>query len=247
MKQLIYIFALWFCFTLGGCENKEYLYCDESSRIWLGLYDTIGNLIYFRDSVQFSFMLSDNGLAEDTLYIMAHVTGLSAAQDRPFRLEVIEEETNVSDSYYRLGDPVVPANALEAAVPVIVSKNIPGLNLREESARVAFRFVPNEYFLAGEYDLTYFKVVWCNFLTIPDTWTYWITSHLGPFSQARYKFIIDHTGIMDFSRYEFNSGATTALVAKLREYLAGYNADPANRDREEGWPYKDDDGSDLKF
>lgn len=247
MKHLIYILLLWTCLGIGGCENKEYLYCDVSSRIWLGRTDTVGNIITVSDSVLFSFMLSDSGMDEDTLYVVANLTGQLSAQDRPFELAVVKEGTNVPDSCYKTGKTVMPANAFKVYIPVVVKKDIPGMDLRKESACVTFRILPNDYFLPGDYEQTDFRAIWCNYLIQPDSWTYWITSYVGPFSQSRYKFIIDHTGTLEFGRYQSDFNATQAFVSELRELLAAYNANPANATREEGWPYKDDDGSDLTF
>lgn len=181
------------------------------------------------------------------LYVVANVSGQAAMWDRPITLEVVEEKTNVPASCFDLGMSFMPANAFKTNIPVIIKKNVPGMDLQKEVAYVTFRIIPNDYFLVGDSEMTEFKVVWCDFLARPESWTYWITTYLGPFSQARYKFIIDNTGIIEFDRYESDFNGSQALVSELRKLLAAYNADSSNVGRPEGWPYKDDDGSDLTF
>ncbi|MDR1414440.1 MAG: DUF4843 domain-containing protein, partial [Odoribacteraceae bacterium] len=135
---------------------------------------------------------------------------------------------------------VIPANAFSARIPVVVKKEIPGLNLRTTMARLTLRFMPNEHFLAAVPDTDIFKVLWSDFLTRPDSWTYFIEQNLGAFSQARYKFIIDNTGETDFSRYQSNLPMIQALQSYLRKTLAEYNA--AHQQ-----PYLDDDNTPLTF
>jgi hypothetical protein len=238
MKTLLY--ALLAGLLLVGCENEEYLYRDISSRIWLGETYRSGNLIITRDSTTLSFMMLDITIAEDTLYVTANVTGDKADYPRPFVLEVVEDETNVPASAYVMGETVMPAGAFSVRVPVLVKKNIPGLNLKTTMARLSLHFVPNEHFLPAVPDTDVFKVLWSDYLTKPDSWTSFIEGQLGLFSQARYKFIIDNTGETDFSRYQSNLPMTQALQSYLRKTLAAYNAE-----HEE--PYLDDDETPLTF
>ena len=238
------------CFL--ACENKDYLYRDVSSRISLSSERIrYGNSIIVTDSLRFSFMLLDPEETEETVYFVAHLSGQAAAADREFRLEVVAEQTNVSPSDYTLGATVLPAGKFEVLIPVHVKRNVPGLDLTNwqdnVTARLHLRFVPNENFLAAAQTtqrFLEFTVIWCDFLTKPESWSYWIEQAIGPFSQARYKFFVDFTGETEFTRYDANSTTRSALQAALRKALQEYNdlADAEGRPR-----YKNDDGSDLTF
>jgi hypothetical protein len=239
MKTLFY--ALLAGLLLVGCENEEYLYRDVSSRIWLGETYTSGPLIITRDSTTLSFMMFDPATEEDTLYVTANVTGDKADYPRPFILEIVEDETNVPASAYVMGETVIPPGAFSVRVPVLVKRTVPGMNLKTTMARLSLHFVPNEHFLNAVPDTDTFKVLWSDYLTQPDSWTYYITSNLGAFSQARYKFIIDNAGETDFSRYQSNLPMIQALQSYLRKTLAAYNAEHPTE------PYLDDDETPLTF
>jgi hypothetical protein len=256
------LFRIFLC-TLAGaafasCENGEYLYRDTSSRIWLSSEPhSQGNVTSIADSLRFSFMLLDSDATESTVYFVAHLTGQAADVDREFKLEVVADSSNVSAGDYSIGATVMPAGKFEALVPVTVKRRVAGLDLTDAAgnvtARLVLRVVANENFLTGTDDgfgtatamnSLCFNVIWCDFLTKPFSYSSFITSAIGPFSQARYKFFIDFTGKTEFTEYDLNSTTRSALQAALRQALAEYN----NLADTEGRPhYKDDDGSDLTF
>lgn len=246
MKKIIWINIL-AVLVLSACKNDEYLYRDISSRIWLGVRDTVGNVSFRRDSTESSLMLMPASVEKDTLYVTANVTGATAPVDRKFRLEVVPEKTNVTPADYILGEAIIPANSFRGDVPVIVSKNIPGLDLKKEKARLVFRFVPNEHFLYAPPGLDTFKLAWFNFIPQPASWS-GVQSYLGVFTQAKYKFILDYFGgQVNLERYRGNTNLLLGLQSALRKALRDYNENPANQGRPEGWPYLNDDGTPLTF
>jgi hypothetical protein len=224
----------------AGCENKENFYSDVP-RVWVG-EGTVQTRV---DSVARSFKMIDATLQADTLYIPLHVMGNSAPADRPVTVEVVTETSNVSSPAYAIGEASIPANAFHGQFPVIIRREAPGLDLTSENARLTLRLVANEHFELGIPGTSTFTVVWCDFLMQPETWS--LIAIVGPFSQARYKFIIDTTGETEFSAYDRGAYKARSLLYRLREALADYNADPSNAGRPEGWPYLDDDGMPLVF
>jgi hypothetical protein len=224
----------------AGCENKENLYSDVS-RVWVG-EGTVQRRV---DSVEYSFKLVDATLQVDTVYIPLHMMGNSAPVDRLVTVEVVTEASNAPASAYSIGSAIIPAGTFHGQIPVVIQRAVPGLDLTSESARLALRLVTNEHFELGVPGTSTFTVIWCDFLTQPTTWSF--IALVGPFSQARYKFIIDLTGETEFSVYERGQMRARTLLYTLREALASYNADPANAGRPEGWPYLDDDGTPLVF
>ncbi|MBO9561133.1 MAG: DUF4843 domain-containing protein [Niastella sp.] len=246
MRFTIIICAVLVAYLTPGCKKQEYLYRDISSRIWLGLRTSSTNPNPFTDSAVTTFMLKPATAESDTLYIAANLTGKPAAIDLPFVLEVVKDSSNVSPADYTLGATIMPANSFVAMIPVIVKKNVPGLNLKKERAKLVFRFVPNEYFLNEQPNRNMFRLAWFDFLARPNSWSY-IELFVGPFSQARYRFIIDVLGETQFDRYRGNLNLQLAVQASLRKALKDYNEDPANAGRPEGWPYLNDDGTPLTF
>jgi hypothetical protein len=239
MKKIIIILAVLPC-LLAGCDNEENFYSGVP-RVWVGE----GTVQARVDSVKYSFKLVDATLQADTLYIPLHVMGNSDAVDRPVTVEVVTGESNAPASAYSIGEASIPANAFHGQIPVVIQRAVPGLDLTSESARLVLRLVANDHFEPGVPGTSTFTVIWCDFLTRPTTWSF--IDLVGPFSQARYKFIIDLTGETEFSAYERGQMRVRTLLYTLREALASYNANPANAGRPEGWPYLDDDGTPLVF
>ncbi|MGN6420684.1 MAG: DUF4843 domain-containing protein [Pseudobacter sp.] len=246
MRILIIICTALTAYLLPGCKKREFLYQDISSRIWLGARLNTNNPNAYSDSAITTFMLKPAAAETDTLYLVANLTGKPAATDMPFVLEVVKDSTNVAPADYTMGATIMPANSYEARIPVIVKKNVPGLDLKKQRAKLVFRFVPNEHFLNGQPGRDMFRITWFDFLAKPGSWAA-VESAIGPFSQARYRFIIDVLGVTEFTRYQGNFNLLLAVQAALRKALKDYNDDPANAGRPEGWPYLNDDGTPLTF
>jgi hypothetical protein len=226
---------------LAGCENKEYFYNDVA-RVWMG--EQITNWPYYTSSRLHSFKMIDAAQQDDTLYIPVHLTGYSTAVDRTVAVEVVAEDSNVPATAYAIGEAIIPAGTFHGQIPVVIQRAVPGLDLTRDSARLELRLVANEHFEPGGIPgPSTYTLLWCDFLTQPETWM-WTGL---PFSQARYKFVIDVTGETEFSIYQGALSRRNALLIRLQEALAEYNADPANAGRPEGWPYLDDDGTPLVF
>ena len=227
---------------LWGCDNENFLY-NDISRLWLS-GDAAQNAT--TDSVIFSFRLYNSEVQTDTIFVIGNLIGKASPEARSFKLEMVAEESNVAPTDYTFGTMVLPANQISARVPVIVKRQVPGLNLRQEMARLQVRIVANENFGLGEEGTREYTLLWCDFFTQPSTWSV-ISPAVGVFTQAKYKFIIDHSGLTDFEVFRGNSMKRTSFLIQLKEALTAYNSNPANAGREEGWPYLNDDGTPLTF
>jgi hypothetical protein len=237
--MLLALPAWWF---LAGCENEHYLYNDVP-RLYLS-GDPAQNAT--ADSLYFSFRVHDASMQEYSLNLRVHLMGEPVDRERPFALEIVDSLTNAPAPAYRLGTLTLPANASVVAIPVTVSRVAEGMDLSRQAARLTLRVTDNEHFRAGVVESRTYSLVWCDYLVQPATWSN-IRSYIGPFSQARYKFIIDYMGYTDFTEFFNNYSAQFWLQGELIKLLDEYNADPANAGRPEGWPYKNDNGEPLRF
>lgn len=238
MKNILYATVVAAIVCLAGCENDPYLYRDSSSRLYLGQTTSYGIV----DSIVGTFRSVDNAATTMDLEIPVSVTGVTASYDRTFLLEVVPGDgTNVSPSDYVLNPMVVPANVFKFNYKVTVKRQVTGMDITKSPtyARLKLRLVGNENFQLGGYpDSVSFKVVWCDFLTQPATWSN-ISGYVGAFSQAKYKFIIDVTGETEFSKYRNNYVRLLALQATLKKALMDYN------EAHPGAPYLNDNGQPL--
>jgi hypothetical protein len=233
--------------ALFGCENEPFLYKAMSSLYLSG--DPAQNAT--DDSVYYSFRIYDFSLSQKDLNLKVNVTGKVADHDRTLSLEIVDSATNVPPSAYRIGELIIPAKAYYAMIPITVFRKVEGLDLTKQNARLTLKVANNENYREGVSELTDYTIVWCDFLTQPNTWSV-ISYYIGPFSQARFKFIIDFTGYISFESFTTSSGGTDYnklmwFQGRLNDLLIEYNADPANANRPEGWPYRNDNGTPLQF
>ncbi len=228
--------------SFAACENDPYLY-NDTAKIWLSGDEEQEAT---EDSVFYSFKIYSSDVTETTLNVIANLTGEAVDKDRTFKLEVVADETNVPADAYQLGSFVLPANAYKATVPVKVQRKVSSLDLTKETAKLTLKVVATDDLGVSVGDCSTYKLVWCDYLIQPSSWSN-ISYYIGPFSQARYKFIIDFTGYTDFTEFNGDYNRIIWFQGYLKSLLRQYNEDPANAGREEGWPYKNDNGEDLEF
>ena len=244
MRNRIYkwLFLLFLALPFAACQSNDYLYQDISARLRLRSEPVPGRSNLY-DTLRFSFLMLDAEITEHIVYFDAHLVGDAAPNDRVFRLEVVEEYTNVPSSAYELGTLVLPAGGFVTSVPVKLKRNVSGMNIADWEnnvvARVKFRVVANENFLPHGAE-NEFTVSWCDYLTKPASWNSSTNIRFGQFSQSRYRFYIYITGNTEITPND--SVGIQLLVAALRLALKEYN-DLADVEGRPHW--KEDDGSDL--
>lgn len=225
---------------ITSCENDPYLY-QGTDAIWIaGDIEQNAN----KDSVLYSFKANGN-LTETTMNVIVTLTGNTSDKDRAFKLDVVSEETNVSAADYEIGSTILPAGKRSVTVPVKIKRNITDVDITKGNAKLTLTVGSTDELAAGIVEKNKFSIVWCDYLVKPDWWDAYIDYYVGAFTQARYKFILDFSGMTSFVFDDY--AAIFGFQAKLINLLNEYNSNPANANRPEGWPYKDDDGQPLRF
>ena len=241
MKIFKYVILM----TLFACENEKNTFSDNPS-IYIG-GDKEQNAT--ADSVIFSFKKYDDAVQSYDLNLMVYVTGVVSDRARTFALEVLEDGTNVSSNDYTLGDMEIPAGAYYATLPVTVKRKVEGMDLSEQVASLTVRVKANENFEEGPEENAVYKFVWCDYLIQPAWWQVGFTNVAGPFTQARYKFILDYYGDVDLfelgmidpnTGYSDDGNKLYAFIAELIDLLNEYNA---THDE----PYMNDNGDPLEI
>ena len=245
MKIFKYVILGAILMTLFACENEKNTFSDNPS-IYIG-GDKEQNAT--ADSVIFSFKKYDDAVQSYDLNLMVYVTGVVSDRASTFVLEVLEDGTNVSSNDYTLGDMEIPAGAYYATLPVTVKRKVEGMDLSEQVASLTVRVKANENFEEGPEENAVYKFVWCDYLIQPAWWQSGFTNVAGPFTQARYKFILDYYGDVDLfelGMIDPNSGRSDddnklyAFIAELIDLLNEYNA---THDE----PYMNDNGDPLEI
>ncbi len=243
LTQIAIICILGLAVSITSCENEEYLYKGTTDTVWLS-----GDIMQeaTKDSVLYSFKVYDSSVTEATLNLIVNLTGKASQQDRSFKLEIVEDETNITPNDYEIGTTVLPAGAYSVTIPIKVKRNASSLDIKKTAAKLTLRVIEGGELGVSITERNKYSFVWCDYLIKPSSWSN-IQSYVGPFSQARYKFIIDYTGLVNFDEFENDMNRVLGLQSLLLRLLEKYNNDPANANREEGWPYKNDNGEPLQF
>ena len=243
LSNLIFITCL---LVLIACENEKNTFMDQPSIYIKGDPDQQATA----DSVLFSFKKSDKTVETYDLNVVIYTTGVVSENPRTFDLEVVSSGTNVTSDDYSIGKMELLAGAYYATVPITVNRTVGGLDLTQEIATLTLRVKANENFEVGAEEYMQFKLCWCDYLIQPAWWTlYGFTFDAGPFTQARYQFILDYYGDVDLfemgivdpiTGYAADYNKQYAFIAELIELLNEYNAT-----HEE--PYLNDNGEPLEF
>lgn len=239
-KSLLVIFALVSLMT--SCENEGFLYQD-SPKVWLS---GDAKQEATKDSVFYSFKIYSESVTEQDLYVIVNLTGEAADHDRTIGLEVVPEETNVAAADFTVGNAVLPKGAYSVKVPVTVKRKTTSIDISKEIAHVTFKVVDADELKAGVGDRQKYRVSWCDYLIKPSSWGI-IEWYIGPFTQARFKFIIDYAGYTSFDDFDGDYNRIIGLQGLMNRLLKDYNSDPANEGRPEGWPYLNDNGEPLVY
>ncbi|MBR2980758.1 MAG: DUF4843 domain-containing protein [Odoribacter sp.] len=243
MKIAKYLGIALAAIALNGCENEPMLY-EGAPMVWISGDAAQGATA---DSVVHSFMLDEYTVNTFTFHVQANLVGEPVDYDRTVNLRVVEDSTtNVPSSAYTITKAIIPANSYTGMIEVTVNRTVDTLDLLNENARLTLEVVDSEDLLAGPAESRKYTLVWCDYLVKPESWSM-IEWEIGPFSKARYKFIIDFTGYTEFTEFADSYSKTYSFQAECIDKLNAYNADPANAGRVEGWPYLNDNGMPLEI
>ena len=243
--RTIYLLFLIAWMGLISCENEKNTFSDRPS-IYLG---GDAEQSATTDSVIFSFKTGSDAVTQYNINLKVHLAGTAVNRERTFDLEVVGTASNAPTAAYSLGSFTLPANAYVATVPITVHRTVSGIDLTKETAYITLRVKENNEFVIGADEFSEYKISWCDYLLKPYWWGGSMNYYCGPFSQARYKFILDYygdvdlveEGIVDSSGNATDYAVFYAFVAELIELLNEYNATHAT-------PYMNDDGvTPLRF
>ena|SRR5690606_5210515 len=187
---------------IAGCGKNDLQYFEEETpflNVWFGE----GSVVQDSLTHNFAYSIADR----DSIVFNYRIAGFPVDQDRPFELEVVEGDADLID--LELGTYQVSAGQYEgratfyvkrpgaAALPVFETRD-PKLTLRVKSS---------SYFQESPKGLSTLDLVFKNAVTKPDNWDQatfpyqTLASYFGTYSDVKYSFIIQTTGLSNFSVY----------------------------------------------
>jgi hypothetical protein len=182
-----------------GCQENDKFYYDASAsalNIWLGRETVVVDSIVYNFAYQKDF---------DSVVFHVRLTGLPADVDRAFTLEATEGDAD--RLHYTLGNYVLKAGAYQASFPIYLEKPGGYDEFKEESGHVLFKMKENAYFREGASETSSLYIVLKNNVGKPDNWDAatspyrTLLSVFGAYSDVKYAFIIQTTGLSNFKVY----------------------------------------------
>lgn len=204
--------------TLGalifsGCEQNEIMSYQED-------YSAVN---FTSDSTTYSFL--ENTDDEYIQKIPVRIVGDSAAQDRPFKVEVINDSlTTAEPDDYEIMDGIIEAGKFEDTLSVRLFNSE---KLSEEKVSLHLRIVNSEDFKPGAVEDNTYLLTWTDRIVVPD-WTWYRFFFCTNSSTTAYRVFVESTGRTSFTSDDYRGlgqYAAIALGRQFGDYIKQYNED----------------------
>lgn len=199
MMKRYHIAMLFALFCLAACSQDDRLIYQEDARIYFSKFVTNP------DSTDYSFAVKDASLQKDTVWLTLRIMGSAAGKDRSLQLSVSDTSTAKQGYHFDFGPLVVPANAFEARVPVILYRK-PGL--QDSILTIDLAVAESPDFKPGyndrpsansPIDRLHYKISLTDQLLKPARWDVSLAGSFGTYSRTKFRFMILETGKTDWN------------------------------------------------
>jgi hypothetical protein len=217
-----YLFLVIIAITLFSCKKQEVE--TYSGGDGVNFYVTT----YEPDSISYSFAFSVLPKQRDTVFFKMRVLGAASDKPRTISVKAGAGTTARKGIDYELPDMILPAGQLTVLYPIVLLNSPEMLNKTfrlvaevAESKDLVSGATGTE--IGGTITLKNVRVDITNQIVKP---TYWpsIEGAFGLFSVTKFKFMIQVTGLTDFSEEAIGIDGYYNLPVKLRNALAEYEA-----------------------
>lgn len=218
-----YILLFMILSTFFACKKQDVeLYkADDGIAFYATIYDPT--------SIAFSFAFAVKPQPRDTIYFKMRVTGRATDYPRTIAVKAVEGTNARAGIDYELPEVVLPAGALTMDYPIIV---INSPEMLTKTYTLVAEIAENKDFKVGslgtvpaspfsENNFKQVKIEITNQLVEPS---YWVNTDFGTFSAVKFRFMIQTTGLTDFSQEAIGIDGIYNMPVKLRNALAEYEA-----------------------
>ncbi|RPD39620.1 DUF4843 domain-containing protein [Chitinophaga barathri] len=219
--KLHHIAILFALLGLAACSQDERLVYQEDPRVYFSKFSTNP------DSTDYSFAVKDASLLQDTVWLTMRVMGSAAVKDREIRLRVSDTSKAREGYHFNFGPLVMPANAFEARLPVILYRK-PGL--RDSVLTIDLAVEESKDFKPGyndrpttssPIDRLHYKISVTDQLLKPARWDVSLAASFGTYSQVKFRFMILETGKTNWNETIF-PGDMQFLIQTVKYALYKY-------------------------
>lgn len=215
--------------AFSSCKKSELKSFDSQAMVHF--YKKFDNAR--KDSFQYSFAVKADELMEDTVKLAVRIAGIAADRDRTIGLKAVTDSTTAVEGVdYKIHSAIVHAGKYQDSVLLLVYRKP---EMKTVNKRLLLEIIPSADFQPGLTNqppgslLTGGSVKMLvkinDFLTQPANWNS-LSTFFGQYSLVKYKFIIEVTGLTEFT-YGTSTGMSYAeMVAyqtTMRTALSEYN------------------------
>jgi len=221
---------------LSGCKKDQLQLFEEETpllNIWLG------STLIVQDSLTHNFAFSPTN--RDAITFNYRIAGYPVNYDRTFELSTSDKDATLLN--FTFGSYKVPAGQYEGSFTFYVDKPTDERIFNSGDLRVSFKVKETNQFQSSANEYNRLKIKFKSAVTKPDNWetdiptNYPLKNYFGAYSDRKYRFIIQTTGLQNFSVSRLNTVNPTlpentivhfhaiALKNQCRVALEQYNAD----------------------
>ncbi|WP_316822402.1 DUF4843 domain-containing protein [Pedobacter gandavensis] len=237
MKKLLFILIV--CGLFAACKKEQLQQYTEKPRIYLRLEKQAFYSLFPLASpgnLRVDYLPQNSSKKTDTLALTFQVSGPASSSPRPFSFERTENVGNGVegvDFEWLDKDPVIPAGEYKKSLRLVIKRS---LNMTKREVSFSYLLKSNEHFELGpKADTTSFSsnqsvmsLLAINFLAKDiaikeSNWDTFIAPYFGPYTEVRYRFIIDVLAKTSFPS-NLQPSVMSSNRSKLRTALNKYNA-----------------------
>lgn len=234
MKYLFYISVV---FLLASCRKEAVMTFQGPDGI------TFYTDKYEADSLTYSFAFAITEKSRDTVWLKMRVSGTVSDKPRRILVKAGEGTTAVNGRDYILPEAFLPAGTLTVKYPVVLL-NSP--EMKTTVFRLVLQVAESGDLIVGAIgqemgqttSLDKFVIQVSNQLVEPAYWPD-ISSRFGAFSATKFRFMIQVTGLTEFSVEAIGIDGLYNLPVKLKNALDEYEV--------EHGPLIDENGNEVTF
>lgn len=227
MKKF-YLFTI-LAILLHGCAKNEHITYAEKN----GLSFTLGSDLTTGDSIVFSFVTNAIQGDRDTIWVPIALTGVPAQSDEPFQLLVAASSTAQEGVHFKLTETVFPADKVTIDYPIILLRSS---DLIDETRKLRLEIAESDLYTVGSLSSDSFagiRIQISDQVIKPSWWGFAEDYYYGPYSNGKYRFMIEVCGIADFSSTVLNYPQILNYRELLKSALMEY-------EKENGKPLRDE-------
>ena len=199
-----------FLTNLGGCKENERIYFETdytALNIWFGTSDALGTSSTVAAQTIYNFAYHND---MDSVMFYARVSGVMVNYDRPFELEAVSGDINKVE--YLFGNYMIPAGRQLMQFPIYFKKPANFNEFKESDGTIVFKVKANTEFREGAQGRDHITVTLRDRVGKPENWDEEVSSlyraltyFFGTYSNVKYTFIIQVTGLSNFRVYASNT------------------------------------------